>query len=69
MQWREELQEIIEVAQLDGEQWVSMMAEMMRKYATTNCLQTDINTADDNSRIYYELLQDLETERKIQSEI
>lgn len=59
LKWKLELDEIIEVAQVDSEQWVSMLAEMMRNYPSTNCLQTDINDADENARIYYDLVQDL----------
>jgi negative elongation factor A len=59
MQWHTELDEILEVAQVDSEQWVSMLAEIMKTLPGTGSLNTGIGDIDDNRRIFSDLVNDL----------
>jgi negative elongation factor A len=54
-----ELEEILEVAQVDSEQWVSMLAEVMKTFPATGSLNTDICEIDENRRIFSDLVNDL----------
>ncbi|GFG30788.1 hypothetical protein Cfor_10863 [Coptotermes formosanus] len=58
-EWHTELEEILEVAQVDSEQWVSMLAEMMKTLPGTGSLNTDIGDVDENRRIFSDLVNDL----------
>ncbi|KAK9501517.1 hypothetical protein O3M35_012227 [Rhynocoris fuscipes] len=58
-EWRTELEEIVEVAQVDSEQWVSMLAEMMKTLPSTGSLNTVINENEQNKRIFSDLVNDL----------
>lgn len=49
----------MEVAQVDSEQWVSMLAEMMKTLPSTGSLNTDIGDIDENRRIFSDLVNDL----------
>jgi len=49
----------LEVAQVDSEQWVSMLAEMMKTLPRTGSLNTDIGDVDENRRIFSDLVNDL----------
>jgi negative elongation factor A len=53
------LEEILEVAQVDSEQWVSMLAEIMKTLPGTGSLNPDISDIDDNRRIFSDLVNDL----------
>ncbi|KAG8269241.1 hypothetical protein J6590_004538 [Homalodisca vitripennis] len=57
--WRVELEEILEVAQVDSEQWVSMLAEMMRTIPSTGSFNDEISENDENRRIFSDLVNDL----------
>lgn len=59
LQWRVELDEILEVAQVDSEQWVSMLAESMKTLPATGSLNTNILEVDENRRIFSDLVNDL----------
>lgn len=59
LQWRAELEEILEVAQMDSEQWVSMMAELMKTYPSTGNLNLEIGEVEENRRIFTDLITDL----------
>lgn len=59
MQWRVELEEIIEVASLDSELWVSMLSEAMKTFPSTGSLNTDITDLDEHRPIFGELVNDL----------
>lgn len=60
MQWRTELEEILEVACVDSEQWVSMLAEMMKTFPSTGSLNvTEFFHNEDNNRIFNDLITDL----------
>lgn len=58
-QWRVELEEIIEVAILDGELWVSMLSEAMKTFPSTGSLNTDISDLEEHRPIFGELVNDL----------
>ncbi|XP_014242077.1 negative elongation factor A [Cimex lectularius] len=58
-EWKVELEEIVEVAQVDSEQWVSMLAEMMSTLPSTGSLNTVIAENDQNKRIFSDLVNDL----------
>ncbi|EFN64660.1 Negative elongation factor A [Camponotus floridanus] len=58
-QWRVELEEIIEVASLDSELWVSMLSEAMKTFPSTGSLNTDITDLDEHRPIFGELVNDL----------
>ncbi|XP_050436015.1 negative elongation factor A [Adelges cooleyi] len=59
-EWRTELEEILEVACVDSEQWVSMLAEMMKTFPSTGNLNvTEFFHNEDNNRIFNDLISDL----------
>lgn len=59
-EWRTELEEILEVACVDSEQWVSMLAEMMKTFPSTGSLNvTEFFHNEDNNRIFNDLITDL----------
>lgn len=58
-EWKVELEEIVEVAQVDSEQWVSMLAEMMKTLPATGCLNTVISENEQNKRIFSDLVNEL----------
>ncbi|KDR22090.1 Negative elongation factor A [Zootermopsis nevadensis] len=58
-EWHTELEEILEVAQVDSEQWVSMLAEVMKTLPSTGSLNTSIGDVDENRRIFSDLVNDL----------
>ncbi|XP_012267143.2 negative elongation factor A [Athalia rosae] len=58
-EWRVELEEIIEVASLDSELWVSMLSEAMKTFPSTGSLNTDISDLDEHRPIFGELVNDL----------
>jgi hypothetical protein len=58
-QWKVELEEILEVATVDTEQWVSMVAELMKTYPATMSLNTEIGEIVENKRIFSDLINDL----------
>lgn len=59
IQWKPELEEILEVALTDSDQWVSMLAEMMKTLPATGSLNTEVGEIDENRRIFTELVNDL----------
>ncbi|XP_020286793.1 negative elongation factor A isoform X2 [Pseudomyrmex gracilis] len=58
-EWRVELEEIIEVASLDSELWVSMLSEAMKTFPSTGSLNTDITDLDEHRSIFGDLVNDL----------
>jgi len=54
-----ELEEIIEVACLDSELWVSMLSEAMKTFPSTGSLNTNITDLDEHRPIFGELVNDL----------
>nr|CAD7575334.1 unnamed protein product [Timema californicum] len=68
-EWQVELEEILEVAQLDSEQWVSMLAEGMKTLPATGSLNTEIGDVDENRRIFSDLVNDLRKLVRKQTEL
>uniref|UniRef100_A0A8D8QBK1 Negative elongation factor A n=2 Tax=Cacopsylla melanoneura TaxID=428564 RepID=A0A8D8QBK1_9HEMI len=66
-EWKSELEEILEVATVDTEQWVSMVAELMKTYPATMSLNTEIGEVVENKRIFSDLINDLRKLVKRQS--
>lgn len=58
-----ELEEILEVAQVDSDRWVSVLAEIMRTFPSTYSLNTEFLEVKENKRIFDELLHDLKKQR------
>jgi len=60
-EWKTELEEILEVAIVDGDPWVSMVAEVLKTYPSTGALNTEVGTAtdEDNRRIFNDLANEL----------
>ncbi|KAL0276756.1 UNVERIFIED_CONTAM: hypothetical protein PYX00_004260 [Menopon gallinae] len=58
-EWRVELEEILEVAQVDSESWVSMLAEIMKTLPSSGSLNSDIRDVEENKRIFSDLVNDL----------
>ncbi len=56
---------IIEVAQSDSEQWVAMLAEIMKPYPSSASLNHDIQEPEENRRIFLDLLDDVTQECKM----
>lgn len=54
-----ELEEIIEVAAVDSELWVSMLSEAMKTFPSTGSLNTDITDLDEHRPIFGDLVNDL----------
>jgi len=56
------VEDILEVAQADSEQWVSMLAEIMKPYPSTASLNLDIAASTENRRILVDLIDDVSKE-------
>ncbi|XP_065223573.1 negative elongation factor A-like [Planococcus citri] len=63
-EWRMELEEILELAQVDSDRWVSVLAEIMRTFPNTYSLNADFLEIKENKRIFDELLHDLKKQLK-----
>lgn len=59
LQWKKELEEIIEVAGIDSELWVSMIAETMKTFPATGSLNTEISDYDETRPIFTDMVNDL----------
>ncbi|CAB3365682.1 Hypothetical predicted protein [Cloeon dipterum] len=55
-----ELDEILDCALTDPEQWVSMLAELMKSFPSSGSLNTEITEVEDNRRIFMDLITDLQ---------
>ncbi|XP_064480637.1 negative elongation factor A-like isoform X3 [Ornithodoros turicata] len=55
-EWKVELEEILEVASVDSDQWVSMLAELLRTFPNTGMLNF---TIEENSSVFVDLCNDL----------
>ncbi|XP_026849820.1 negative elongation factor A isoform X1 [Drosophila persimilis] len=58
-EWKAELEEVIEVAGLDSELWVSMLAETMKTFPATSSLNTEISDYEDTRPIFTDMVNDL----------
>ena len=61
VQWKTELEEILEMAFVDGDPWVAMVAEILKTYPATGALNTEIGSAsdEDTRKIFTDLSNDL----------
>ena len=57
-----EIEDILEVAQADSEQWVAMLAEIMKSYPSTSCLNLEITEPEENRRIFLDLVEEVTKE-------
>ena len=53
------MEEIIEVAGIDSELWVSMIAETMKTFPATGSLNTEISDYDETRPIFTDMVNDL----------
>ncbi|XP_037947286.1 negative elongation factor A [Teleopsis dalmanni] len=58
-EWKTELEEVIEVAGLDSELWVSMLAETMKTFPATGSLNTEISDYEETRPIFTDMVNDL----------
>nr|SVE76485.1 EOG090X08WB [Daphnia longispina] len=60
-EWKTELEEILEVAVVDGDPWVAMVAEILKTYPATGALNMEIGSATDEytRKIFNDLANDL----------
>lgn len=58
-EWRPEIEEILEVAALDLDQWVSMLAELLSTFPATGKLNTDSIQVEDNKKLFVDLIDEL----------
>ncbi|KAL5282408.1 NELFA family protein [Megaselia abdita] len=58
-EWKTELEEVIEVAGLDSELWVSMLAETMKTFPSTGSLNTEISDYEETRPIFTDMVNDL----------
>ncbi|KAL7296111.1 negative elongation factor A [Trichogramma pretiosum] len=58
-EWKLELEEIIEIAAIDTDLWVSMLAELMKTFPSTGSLNTDPSDFDDHRPLFGDLITDL----------
>ncbi|XP_015910355.1 negative elongation factor A isoform X2 [Parasteatoda tepidariorum] len=55
-EWKIELEEILEVALVDSDQWVSMLAELLKSYPSTGLLNFQI---EENASVFTDVVNDL----------
>ncbi|XP_076028765.1 negative elongation factor A-like [Oratosquilla oratoria] len=58
-EWRMELEEILEIAVMDSEPWVAMLAEIMKTFPASGSLNLDIRDPAENQRITHDLTTEL----------
>ncbi|XP_039437151.1 negative elongation factor A-like [Culex pipiens pallens] len=58
-EWKTELEEVIEVAGLDSELWVSMIAETIKTLPTTGSLNTEISDYEETRPIFTDMVNEL----------
>uniref|UniRef100_A0A182MWL9 HDAg domain-containing protein n=1 Tax=Anopheles culicifacies TaxID=139723 RepID=A0A182MWL9_9DIPT len=58
-EWKTELEEVIEVAGLDSELWVSMIAETIKTFPTTGSLNTEISDYEETRPIFTDMVNEL----------
>lgn len=58
-QWKSELEQILEVALIDSELWVAMLADALKTYPETSQLNTEISDVDEVRSIFTDLVTDL----------
>ncbi|XP_055323389.1 negative elongation factor A [Sitodiplosis mosellana] len=58
-EWKTELDEVIEVAALDSELWVSMIAETIKTFPATGSLNTEISDYEETRPIFTDMVNEL----------
>lgn len=58
-EWKNELEEIIEVAAVDSDLWVAMLAEVLKTFPSTGTLNTEITEFDETRPIFSDMLGEL----------
>ncbi|KPJ19142.1 Negative elongation factor A [Papilio machaon] len=61
-EWRNELEEIIEVAAVDSDLWVAMLAEVLKTFPATGTLNTEIAEFDETRPIFSDMIGELRRE-------
>ncbi|KAF0290733.1 Negative elongation factor A [Amphibalanus amphitrite] len=59
-EWKVDIEEILEIAALDSDQWVSMLAEVMKTFPATGNFNTEIGNVEENRKIFGDLIQELQ---------
>ncbi|CAG9119014.1 unnamed protein product [Plutella xylostella] len=58
-EWKNELEEIIEVAGVDSDLWVAMLAETLKTFPSTGILNTEISEFDETRPIFSDMIGEL----------
>ncbi|XP_022827599.1 negative elongation factor A isoform X1 [Spodoptera litura] len=58
-EWRNELEEIIEVAAVDSDLWVAMLAETLKTFPSVGTLNTEIAEFDETRPIFSDMISEL----------
>ncbi|XP_063389185.1 negative elongation factor A [Cydia fagiglandana] len=58
-EWRNELEEIIEVAAVDSDLWVAMLAEVLKTFPSQGTLNTEIAEFDETRPIFSDMIGEL----------
>lgn len=56
MQWKTELEEILQMAQDDNDQWVAMVGDLLKTFPSTGNLNADV---DESQNFFHEVVLDL----------
>ena len=55
-QWKDELEDLVHVAADDTDQWVTMVAEMLREFPSSGALNTEV---DQHQNCFHDVISDL----------
>ncbi|CAK1541189.1 unnamed protein product [Leptosia nina] len=58
-EWKNELEEIIEVAAVDSDLWVAMLAEVLKTFPSAGTLNTEIAEFDETRPIFSDMINEL----------
>ncbi|XP_021204471.1 negative elongation factor A isoform X1 [Bombyx mori] len=58
-EWKSELEEILEVAAMDSDLWVAMLAEVLKTYPSAGTLNTEIAEFDETRPIFSDMIGEL----------
>ncbi|KAJ2940471.1 hypothetical protein O0L34_g6401 [Tuta absoluta] len=58
-EWKNELEEIIEVAAVDSDLWVAMLAEVLKTFPSTGTLNTEIAEFDETRPVFSDMIAEL----------
>jgi len=68
-QWKVQLEAILEVALVDSEPWVSMLADLLTTFPASGLLNTEVSVGDNNRKIFQDLLAELRKTLKRHTDI